>query len=233
MRQLLRHLLLPAIGAFKACLIPFLTIQISAVILVVAYFQFPAVKRAADQIGSLKAQTGLWFSFVGYAVLCALLPEFVRLILGQLKRVDLEWLGARAYVGFVYGLLGVFTDVFYGFLARTVGTDNAIGTMLQKSAVDMLGATPLVFVPASMWLLGWRAASWDFRALLKPATGKFWLDEVVPGVGVAWSYWFPLTFCIYALPSALQLPFAMLCAAAYSLLFVTLAGRIHSATEVD
>lgn len=221
----LRIALQPGIAAIRRYWAPFLLIQVSAALLVVAYYQVESVRVFADRIGLLKASWGLLFSAVGGFVAGGIVPEIAKAITGRMDRVSSTWLGNTVFNGFVYLVVAVQVDLFYRFQAFVFGNGVDAQTIFLKTLVDMGLFAPLLCMPSGVVLCEWRDARWNLGATLRALDRAWYRERVIPAILPGWAFWIPFLICLYALPQPLQMPFALLGEAAWSIIFIFIATQ--------
>jgi len=220
----------PGIAAVRAHLAPFLLIQLGAFALVVAYFQSPAVRDFAEIPARWRADYGLPFAFVAGAVAGGLIAEIAKTLTGKVKKFDRAWLVLFSFTSFVYGCVGVLVDILYRYQALWFGHGNDWLTLTYKTVVDMLLFSTLISIPFATAMFSWLRHGFSLRELWRDLRDNYYMRKVVPGLIPCWAFWTPVLVCTYALPLKLQLPFAILAEAAWSVLFVFIAMRPQTGT---
>lgn len=221
----LRDAIRPGILALKRYWAPFLLIQICCALLVVAYYQLAPVRDWADAIGAVKNRWGLLFSGMGGFVAGGIIPEIAKAITGRNKTFDRKWLANTAYNGFVYLVIAVQVDLFYQFQGVLFGDGIDVRTILIKTVVDQLVFSPALCMPTGVVLFDWRAARFSVPKTVIGINRIWYRTRVLPAVIPGLAFWGPFLLALYALPPALQMPFALLGEAAWSLLFVFIATQ--------
>lgn len=224
-RWSLRQALAPGVASVRENYRQVLLMQAAAAAIVFWYYRSPSLQIGAEQIARAKQLGGLPMAFAAGAVAGGLLPELAKLLTGKLRRFDRAWLGDTAFNGFLYGWIGVFVDLLYAALARLFGADNDPITILKKLAVDMGLFTTLVSIPFGVYLFALRAAGWNPARMARGLGRHSYRDKVLPAMIPSWAFWIPMLCAVYALPTALQFPFAIVAEASWSLLFVFIARR--------
>lgn len=200
-----------------------LFIQILAILTVVFYYASPPFAAATSGIGPYRDRMGLPFSFVVGFVSGGLIPEIAKLVTGQTKRLDRKTIGHILFVGLVYGLLGVFIDVFYKLQGFWFGNGTDLGTVAIKLFVDMAIAAPTFFIPYSVGMFLWREKGFRIREIPGFFNRKTYRERFLTIQVINWFVWIPVLSAIYTLPLALQFPLASLIEACWSLLLVVMA----------
>ncbi len=216
----LRHAVEPGIRAIRGNWVPIAVIQLVALILVVAYFQTPALQASLKHVETVKVRGGLAFAFFGGMVAGAVVPELAKLFTGRLKSVSKRWLQESAFNGLVYGIVGVQVDLFYQVLTATLGGQATPSVVITKTLIDQLVFSPLLSIPTATILFRWRFHEFQREAFARELRDRFYLNQIVPGVLMCWAFWVPVLCCLYTLPTLLQFPFSLLAEAAWSILFV-------------
>lgn len=218
-----RQIVAPGIAAVRAHWAPFLLIQVVAAALVVAYYQSPALRAIAEEPAAWKARYGFLFSFVGGFVAGGLVAELAKAATGRIERFDRAWLGLTVFVGTAYGLTGIQVDLLFLVQAKIFGHGTDWQTLLCKMVADMGIFAPFISMPFMISLFEWRAGHYSLRNLVQVWRSGFYRTKVLPTLIPCWSFWIPMVLCTYSLPLKLQLPFALLGEAAWSVLFVFIA----------
>jgi hypothetical protein len=190
-----------------------------------AYGRHEGVTAAADRVAELKAAGGLVGAYGAGAVAGGVLPEAAKALAGRIRRLDLAWLRLALFTAFVYGWISVFVDVFYLLLARTVGEGRDLGTILIKTAIDMLLFTPILSIPFAAGMFAWRGMGFRLSSLPGLFTWGAWKRYAWPVLPMCWTFWTPALAIIYSLPTKLQFSFAVILEAAWSVVFVFMATR--------
>lgn len=226
----LRSAVAPGLAAVRRNLAPFLLIQLGAFAFVVFYYRSAALQAGADVVMAWKLAGGIPFAFAAGALAGGVIPEVSKALTGRLRKLDRKWALDSLYNGFVYGIVGVQVDLFYRFQTWAFGDGKDVGTLLLKTAVDMLLFATLISIPTALCLYEWRRLGFKLRALVRQFSWAFYRDKVVPGIIPCWAFWIPILLCVYSMPADLQFCFSILAEAAWSILFVFIAteGLDHS-----
>jgi len=214
----------PGIRAVKRNWAPFLLIQAVAAITVVCYYHFESFRVAARSVSDAKREWGELFVIVSGAAAGGILPQIAKLATHQTRKIDRKFWEETFYVGFVFATLAVQIDFFYKLQAIVFGTSIDVLTLAKKTSVDMFVVSPLLFVPWGMFLLHAWQNNFRWSAVKRAFTWQFYRAYVVPTMPLNWAFWIPMVLCVYALPTALQFPFAQIAEGAWSLIFVFIAA---------
>jgi hypothetical protein len=163
---------------------------------------------------------GLWFAFAAGAFAGGIVPEIAKLLTRAPLRPGLQEVFEVAHTAAVFGVVGVFVDVFYEFQGFLFGTGIDAHTLLCKTLFDMGAFAPLFCVPFEVAVLEWGHHRYRMRVLFRNLSVPAYRDRVLPAMIPCWVFWIPVLFCVYALPLDLQFPFAILAEAAWSIIVV-------------
>lgn len=217
----LRKAARPGVAALRSHWAPFVFIQACAILLVLAYYRLEPVREWADQVAHAKAVFGLLFSALGGFIAGGIVPEIAKFATGKVK--EQNWLGETVFNGCLYTFIAVQVDLFYRFQSWLFGDRVDIQTVFVKTAVDMAIYAPFLCIPSAILVCEWRALGWRAKGL-GPCFSRSWYRErVFPALIPAWAFWIPYLSALYALPPNLQMPFALLGEAAWSLIFIFIA----------
>jgi hypothetical protein len=230
-RPTLRETLAPGIKAVRAHWAPFLLIQAVAAAIVIAYYQSPALREIAETPAAWKQRYGFLFSFIGGFVAGGLVAELAKVLTGKVKRFDREWFGLVMFTGIGYGITGIQVDILYWAQAQIFGNGTDWRTLLTKTVADMGLFATLVSIPFMVSLFEWRRHGFRFSGLLGEWQNSFYRRKVMPGLVPCWAFWIPFLFCTYALPLKLQLTFAFMGEAAWSVLLVFILTQDEETTS--
>jgi hypothetical protein len=201
---------------------PFISIQIAAVGLVVAYSLFPGLRAACADLAAIRERWGLAFSALAGAAAGGMLPELLkRLLSPSANRLRGRGRELAFNVAF-FAFNGVVIDLFYRQMARLFGSAASVVTVVEKVAFDQFIFTPL-WLPVIIALFAWRHAGFRVVAAAQALQGDFYGRRVVPLLLPNWAFWIPMTAVIYALPGPLQFLLFALALAAWSLIMVFIA----------
>lgn len=218
----------PGLAVLKSHWPPMLLIHFSALAFVVAYYNVPGLRQATHFAAEAKGAGGPLFTFVVGFVAGSVVPELAKALTGKVRRFDRRWLALMLFSGVVFGLVGLMTDALYWLQALAFGTGRDFGTLVMKTLVDLLLYGTLIAIPFftvcfDLYGVGFRA-----REFVRQYGRQWYRRRVTPSLVMAWGYWFPALFCVYALPLDLQFVFAMLLEAAWAILLVLIATRDHA-----
>ena len=225
----LREAVQPGVQAVRAHWAPFLLIQFFAASLVIAYYQSDQLRAIAEAPAAWKERYGFLFSFIGGFIAGGLVAELAKLLTGKVKRFDREWFGLVMFTGIGYGITGIQVDILYWGQAQIFGHGTDWLTLTKKTLADMAFFATFVSIPFMVSFFEWRRLGYSWSKLMQEWRQSFFRTKVLPGLIPCWAFWIPFLFCTYALPLKLQLTFAFLGEAAWSVLLIFIITERESA----
>jgi hypothetical protein len=200
---------------------PGLAILLLTVLLVTGYYYYPPITAALEVLRHWKELGGFGFAFIAGAFAGGVVSE-VYLVLWQQRG---HWLGKNTrsllYKIFIFGLGAMVVDLFYRSQASAFGGETDGKTIFIKVLVDQFLFNPLWAAPFQAGLFyikenGWNREMWSLR---------FYVESVLPVLISTWCLWIPVVACLYAMPTALQLPTNLIVTAFWALILTSLSAR--------
>ncbi|GAB4247733.1 MAG: hypothetical protein OHK005_14100 [Candidatus Methylacidiphilales bacterium] len=222
---LVRELLGPGWSVFRRFWLAFTLIQSLAIFLVFAYYNFPLVAIWCNSLASLKAQAGLLFIICLNPIAAGVVPEIFRHLTRRGDRWNRAYAWEFTYLLGVFASTGVLVDLFYRAQSLVLGDQPSLSTVAMKVLIDQLLFSPLLAQPLGVSLLFLYRVQFNVVRLFQAWSSSFYRHAVLPLIVPGWLFWFPMTACIYSLPSNLQVPLFLFGMAAWSLIFVALARQ--------
>lgn len=204
--------------AFKANIKPGVILWVLMLLFFVAYATNATFSAGLAKISVLKISLGYPFSFAVYFLFAALLPEILKIIFFQKRKVTIHNLYNLIFVGLLFGMIGILTDIFYNYQALWFGEKNDLKTLLCKTLVDQGLYNPLTnsLLVSAFFLRENSVKTATIKTIL---TIEFALTRILPVVVAAWCVWVPGVMLVYSMPTALQLPVASLILCFWVLIF--------------
>lgn len=227
MRYLLRRSVLEGVRAFVSCRRAALLLQISAVGIVLSYYQIPQIQAWLDDLASFKASTGWPFAMISTALAGGFFPLLVQSLLRAPGWRE-AWRHLPFFTGF-WASQGILIDAFYTLQAHWFGNDAKLQTVISKILADMLGFAPFVAVICMVVAYQWKDCHYSFKRTCERFAQEGFLAFYLPIVIMNWAIWLPAVAAIYCFPLALQVPLMNLTLCLWTILLGLLAGR--EATE--
>jgi hypothetical protein len=198
-----------ALTAIRRCLLPGLGLWLLAGLAVLLY-RLPATRWLYTDLQALRTEHGLLLSAISTALAAGVLPIVSQRLLGLRP----TWTALALTTGF-WALRGMELDLWYGLQARWFGEGDDLTTVLIKVAVDQFVYTPLWVTPVSTLFYRWRDGL-PWRGSLRAMAGVLLAN---------WVVWLPTVFCLYLLPTPVQMPVCTAVLAFWTLVLTLLATR--------
>ena len=190
--------------AFGSNLAPALILWSAASLLLALYYNSPSFHDSLEHLAQVKANLGLLFVMPAQALAAGVLPfAFQQLQPGKVHRTRLAHM---PYLCFFWACQGAITNGFYALQARIFGDNPAVSTIALKTAVDMLLATPLLFMPLVVWAYAFKDAGFSLSRAAQNLGPDWFRRRSLPVYYAALLVWTPTVCVVYALPLALQFP---------------------------
>ncbi|OGK06455.1 MAG: hypothetical protein A2W80_12060 [Candidatus Riflebacteria bacterium GWC2_50_8] len=204
--------------AFKANIKPGAILWLLMVVFFVAYATNTAFSTGLGKVSALKISVGYPFSFGVYVLFAALMPEILKIIFFQKGKATAQNLRNLIFVGLLFGVMGILTDIFYGYQARWFGEETGLRTLFLKAFVDQGLYSPVAnFLLVSIFFV--RENGFSSKVFKRILTARFAFVKVLPVVVAGWCVWIPGVMLVYSMPTALQLPVASLILCFWVLIF--------------
>jgi hypothetical protein len=197
---------------------PGLVLQATALGLVLSYYYLPSAHHLFDQLARWRGDGGYVFSALASALCGGLLP-FLYLRATASHPTAYPWSHLIFFTVF-WAWKGAEVDLLYRTLAKLYGNGTGAGTILRKVVTDQFGFNVLYAAPIGNLLFAWKDAGFRWAPVSADvrAGGWYW-RRVIPVLISVWALWIPVVTCVYALPSALQIPLFNVVLCFWSLLF--------------
>ena len=209
-----------AVNALRTNLIPGLLLQSVMAAMGIAYLCHPDSRHAFEALALLRSSWGLLFSFLGTAFGSAILPELLRPILPSSAN------SGRLLFGIPFwGLIGMQVDLFYRLQYNLFGPSDSGGVIVKKVLVDAFIYCPLLAIPQVVCIFLWRDHGFTFAGFRGHAPIPFYALKIFPVLMANWMVWIPLICIIYALPTALGIPFFIVAQSFWVMVLTTLSQR--------
>ncbi|MBU1107242.1 MAG: hypothetical protein KKB51_11285 [Candidatus Riflebacteria bacterium] len=210
--------------AFKANMKPGAILWVFMLIFFAAYATNASFSASLDKVSALKVSVGYPFSFAVYVLFAALMPEILKVLFFQKGKATRQNLNNLIFVGLLFGVMGILTDIFYGYQVRWFGEESNLRTLLFKAFVDQGLYSPVAnFLLVSIFFF--RENGVRLEVIKKILTTKFAFINVLPVVVAGWCVWIPGVMLVYSMPTALQLPVASLILCFWVLIFTFVAAQ--------
>lgn len=208
----------------RALLRPGLALQAAAAAIVLAYYCWPAAAGVFARLAHWQAAGGFLFSAATTALCGGLLP-FVFLRLHPDTRPSHPWPHLPFFL-FFWAWKGAEVDLLYRTLAHIHGTGHDVLTIARKILTDQFGYNVFYAAPVGNLCFAWKDAGFRWAPVAADLrTGRWYQRRVLPVLLAVWFLWLPVTACVYALPTPLQMPLFNTVLCFWSMLFAHITTR--------
>lgn len=208
----------------RRLVLPGLLLVAAAAALVTSYYHVPAVRAWLDEIAQFRLRWGWGFSMVVQA-LCAGLIPFLYLHFHPATRAANPAHHGVFFVAF-WSYKGLEVDAFYRLQSAVFGDGPHLAIIVAKMLVDQVVYNGLFAAPVAVLVYAWKDAGFRWEQPLADFRAPRWYyRRVLPVMLAVWAVWVPGVCCIYALPLALQVPFAALLNCFWVILFSLMTAR--------
>jgi hypothetical protein len=206
-----------ALRGARATIGPGLVLQAGALALVLAYYYHPATRASLERLSEFRAETGFLFGIVSTGLVGGAIP-FLYLRSRRATRGRYTWRQGLGLTAF-WAYKGLEIEIFYRFLARVVGEQPDVTTILTKMMIDEFLYCPLFAVPVTVLVYAWIDVHYHLAPVVEDFRQRHWYRrKVFPVLISNLGVWIPAVCIIYALPTPLQLPLQNLVLCFFTLL---------------
>lgn len=203
--------------AARANVVPGLVVQ-GAMLSLLLLYSFHAPSRPAfGRLAETKAAWGIGYSVLAAAVAGAVVPELLRVLLGQRGRLRAANFKELLFGIPFWGAMGFVVDLFYRGQARWFGDEPVALVVIPQVLVDQFVYNPLFAAPVTVWLFDWKNRG--YRMTRDFFTARYYRDHVVPALFATWGVWIPVVTVLYLLPEPVQIPLFSLALSLWAILY--------------
>lgn len=198
--------------------------QAAALGMVLSYYYLPATHPWFTQLAHWRTQGGYFFSALASAVCGGLLP-FLYLRFSTADRTTYPW-PHLAFFSLFWAWKGAEVDLLYRTLTNLYGNEPSAVTIVRKVVTDQFCFNVIYAAPVGNLIFAWKDAGFRWHPVMADIrAGRWYARRVLPVLISVWALWIPVVSCVYALPSALQIPLFNIVLCFWSLLFAHLTAH--------
>lgn len=204
----------------KATWLPMVVVQAGAAAVTAGYYHSQQVRSTLEALSGFREAGGLAAVFAMGFLAGSVVPEIAKALTGKSRFKEPGWGLSVCFTGIVYAVVGGLVFGLYLVLDALFQGNRSPAATVAKVAIDMLVFSPFLSIPLATAMFFWwrhRGESGLTKRIFSPG---FYAGHVLPGVVLCWAFWTPVLTAVYSLPLPLQFPVAMLCEAAWSIVFV-------------
>lgn len=210
--------------AFRANIKPGAILWALMLLFFMAYATNANFSAGLGKVSAYKISVGYPFSFGVYVLFAAIMPEILKIIFFQKGRATLQNLNNLIFVGLIFGVIGIISDIFYSYQAMWFGEGNNLRTLLYKAFVDQFMYSPVAnFILVAIFFL--RENGIRLEVITRVLSVQFVFAKVLPVAVAGWCVWIPGVMLVYSMPTALQLPVASIILCFWVMIFSFVAAQ--------
>ncbi len=213
--------------AAKDNLLPSALILLAATVLVVSYYQVPAVKAWLAPIGQLNQSAPTLFAIICTSLTAGLIPWCFRMALPQLRPRHPVYDLVHSVLW--WGFIGILVRYFYALQGAMFGTEVTPQVVFLKVLVDQSLFTVVCGAPFNAISHLWKDLNWNTAELRQAMRPGWYRRLVLPNLLPNFLVWLPGNILFYSMPPELQLPVANCIGCFWALMCVRIAA--HSGTK--
>lgn len=203
MKAYIREAMVKGGAAARRNIVPAVTLQLLAVLLIIGYYNVSSVREGLDQIGRWNMDWSPGFAIVMTMIFGGGIPLLVEAF--QSGRGEQKTVSQVLFTLLLWALNGAMVCWFYQLQALMFGSEQDIPTVVKKVLVDQFVYVPVYVVPTFTVLFLWRDCHFSYRRLRQALQKRNLLERGLPLMISNWSVWIPAVSIIYAFPLPLQL----------------------------
>lgn len=208
----------------RATALPGAVLVSAAAAVVVAYYHSATVHAALEQVAAFRTRWGVLYSIGATALFAGVIP-FLYLHFNRSTAATHPWKHLLFFAIF-WGWKGAEVDYFYRLQGWLFGTDLSFATIGKKLLFDQIVYNGLFAAPYGVLVYDWKDANYSWGSALADLRRPRWYARRVFAVMIAVvGVWVPAAACIYAMPSALQLPLNSMVNCFWVILFSLILAR--------
>ena len=187
----------------KANAVPMLILQCASVGLVVAYYLLPSFRAAVEPIANWHRECGWRAAFVSQAIFCGILPGVFLLAVRSIRpRHPFQTILAQSLW---CGCFGICNNEVFHLMARALGDNAHVSTVLAKATFDQFIWTIAVIAPANAVFFFWLGRDFSFARVKRDWPRPFFRRMVMPNLIPNWIVWIPVSLVVFSFPFPLQI----------------------------
>jgi hypothetical protein len=203
-------------SSLKQAALPGIFLWSAAGAILASYLLLPGLRDALAGIADLKTKVSYLYSFISTGIFAGLIPGLYLIFRG---RWDNGYRVINLLVLMIFwGYRGIEVDFLYRLQGIWFSNSSDIGVVLTKVCVDQFLYSPFLPALQCAFVYGLMENHYHVRKTLSTFDKGYWTAQYPAIVLTNWMVWIPSVSAIYAMPAALQIPFANIISCFWSLL---------------
>lgn len=211
------------LASARANLVPMVVLWALAGALVGAYFLLDPFRGMLDPVAEWHRAWGWRSAFVSQAIFCGILPGVFLLAIRSIRpRYPFLTILAQSVW---CGCFGICNNEVFHLMARALGDNAHISTVLAKSAFDQFVWTIAVIAPANAVFFFWVGRDFSLARVKRDWPSPFFRRMVLPNLIPNWIVWIPVSLAIFSFPFPLQIHVNGIVCTFWTLMCIQIGGR--------
>ena len=187
----------------QANLVPLVVLWALAGVSVGAYYLLTPFREMLEPVAAWHRAWGWRSAFVSQAIFCGILPGMFLLAIQSIRprHPFLTILAQSLWCGG----FGVCCNELFCLMAKVLGDNAHVTTVLLKSAFDQFVWTVAVIAPANAVFFFWVGRDFSLERVKREWPSPFFRRMVLPNLIPNWIVWIPVSLAIFAFPFPLQI----------------------------
>ena len=207
------------IRAAKANFLPALVVQISMLLLLIAYNQHEGTREALNRLADFKERSGYLFVCSTAMIAAAVIPELLRILFFQKGRLQRRNFTNLIFTLPFWGVMAITVDLFYKAQAMMFGHGVDLQTIAIKVVVDQFVYAAMFASPVTCVLYDWKHNRYALKGMPRVFSLSYYRGTIFPVLFANWCVWIPMICVIYCLPLPLQFPLFSLALSMWVLIY--------------
>ena len=208
--------------ALKQNLVAGVCLQVFAILLAVAYFNWSAALPVFNFFADLKATYGWRYAMISTALFGGLIPFLVLTFTGNIGK---NWRSILVFYVIYWAYKGIEVDWLYTWQGIWFGNDTQWSTLLKKTFVDQFVYGTFWAAPSMAIPYLWKECGFNFSVFVKKLDRDLFFIQIPTTLITNWLIWIPAVLVIYSMPPALQIPLFNLVLCFFVLLLTTISQK--------
>ena len=187
----------------KANATPMAVLWVLAIAAVGAYYLLDPFREMLEPVAEWHRAWGWRAAFVSQTVFCGILPGVFFFAFRSIRpRYPFLTILAQSLW---CGCFGVCNNEVFHLMARVLGDNAHVSTVLAKAAFDQFVWTVAVIAPANSVFFYWVGHDFSLARTRREWPRPFYRRMVMPNLIPNWIVWIPVSLAVFSFPFVLQI----------------------------
>ena len=191
------------LASARANFLPMIVLWALAGALVGAYYLLASFRGMLEPMADWQRAWGWKAAFVSQAIFCGILPGVFLLAVRSIRPQHpfLTILAQSLWCG----CFGICNNEVFHLMARALGDNTHVSTVLAKAMFDQFIWTIAVIAPANAVFFFWLGRDFSFARVKRDWPRPFFRRMVMPNLIPNWIVWIPVSLAVFSFPFPLQI----------------------------